>query len=339
MVRPQRVGQSPMPVITRRQLIAVLGGVVTALPLAGRAQPEMPVVGFLNSTTEAVFPKDRLLAFRQGLDEVGFTEGRNVAFEFRFANGKLGQLPDLAFDLVHRGVAAIIVNGVSLSAAMAATSTIPIVFVGGIDPVAQGLVSNLYRPSGNVTGVSFNKPGFNAKRLQFLHELLPKATVIAVLLDSSGPAFEAQLQDVATAARTLGRQIVLVKISSEGEFDTAFMAILEAAAGALFVGSSALFVSQRWKLVKFAASHRLPASYEGREFVQVGGLMSYGGSVADAYRRGGVCVGRILRGAKPSELPVELPTRLELVIDLATARALSLDVPRRLLAQATEVIE
>src|SRR6516162_7068743 len=246
---PKRVGQSPMPVITRRQLIAVLGGVVTALPLAGRAQPEMPVVGFLNSTTEAVFPKDRLLAFRQGLNEVGFTEGRNVAFEFRFANGKLGQLPDLAFDLVHRGVAAIVVNGVSLSSAMAATSTIPIVFVGGIDPVAQGLVTSLNRPSGNVTGVTFNAPGFNAKRLQFLHELLPNPTVIAVLLDPNGPAFETQLQDIGATARTLGRQFVLVKAATEGELDTAFKTILQAAAGALFVGSNTFFVSQRRKLV------------------------------------------------------------------------------------------
>jgi putative ABC transport system substrate-binding protein len=299
----------------------------------------MPVIGFLNSTTEAVFPQDRLLAFRQGLNEVGLAEGQNVAIEFRFANGQLGQLPALASDLVHRGVAAIIVNGVSLSAAMAATSTIPIVFVGGTDPVAQGLVSSLDRPSGNVTGVSFNKPGLDSKRLQFLHEILPKSSIIAVLLDSSGPAFKVQLQDVSAAARTLGRQIVVVTITSEGEFDAAFMAILEAGAGALFVGSSARFVSQRWKLVKFAASHGLPASYDGREFVEVGGLMSYGASVAAAYRRGGVYVGRILKGTKPSELPVELPMRLELVIDLATARALRLDVPRRPLAQATEVIE
>src|SRR6516162_2160235 len=156
-----------MPVITRRQLTAALGGVVAALPLAGRAQTGMPVIGFLNSTAEAVFPDDRLSAFRQGLDEVGFAEGRNVAIEYRFANGHVGELPALAVDLVHRGVAAIIVNGVSLSAAMAATSTIPIVFVGGTDPVAQGFVSSLHRPSGNVTGVSFNKPGFDVKRLQF----------------------------------------------------------------------------------------------------------------------------------------------------------------------------
>jgi putative ABC transport system substrate-binding protein len=222
---------------------------------------------------------------------------------------------------------------------MAATSTIPIVFVGGTDPVAQGLVTSLNHPSGNVTGVSFNNPALSSKRLQLLHEFLPKPTVIAVLLDSNGTRFEAQLQDVGAAARTLGRQIVLVKATNDRELDTAFTTILQAAAGALFVGSSTFFVSRRWKLVGFAAGHALPASYEAREFVELGGLMSYGASATDTYRRGGIYVGRILKGAKPGDLPVELPTKYELVFNLATAKELGLKTSPKLLAFADEVIE
>ena len=327
--------------LRRREFFAGLGS-AAVWPLAARAQqrPAMPVIGFLNSGAQAaVIVNDRLSAFRQGLNEAGFAEGRNLAIEFCFANGQRDRIPALLADLVRSGVAVIVVNGVSLSAAMAATSTIPIVFVGGIDPVAQGLVTSLNRPSGNVTGVTFNAPGFNAKRLQFLHELLPNPTVIAVLLDPNGPAFEAQLQDMGATARTLGRQIVLVKAATEGELDTAFKTILQAAAGALFVGSSSFFVSQRRKLVMFAAGHALPASYSGREFVEEGGLVSYGASVADAFRRGGIYVGRILKGAKPSDLPLELPTKYELVFNLATAKKLSLKISPKLLVFADEVIE
>jgi putative ABC transport system substrate-binding protein len=262
-----------------------------------------------------------------------------VAIESRFAEGHRDRLPALAADLVSRGVAAIVVSGVSLSAAMAATSTIPIVFIGGIDPVTQGLVTSLNRPGGNVTGISFTRPALNAKRLELLHELLPKPTVVTVLLDSNGPAFEAQLQNVGAAARTLGRQIVVVTAANEGEFDTALTRIPQAAAGALFVGGSEFFVSQRRKLIMFAAGHALPASYDGREFVEAGGLMSYGASATDAYRRGGAYVGRILKGAKPSDLPIELPTNFELVINLATAKALGLDLPPSLVVRATKLIE
>ena len=322
----------------RRDFIALLGG-AAAWPLGARAQRALPVIGFLNSTSAAGFPNDRVSAFRRGLNETGFEVGRNVAIEFRFANGQRGRLPALAADLVCRGVAAIVVNGASLSSAMAATSTIPIVYVGGIDPVTQGLVSSLNRPSGNVTGVSSNRPGLISKRLDLLRELLPNSTVIAVLLDANGPAFEAQLQYVGSAARTLGQQIVVVKATNEDELDAAFTTILQAAAGAVIVGSSALFISQRRKLVIFAVRHALPASYDGRDFVELGGLMSYGASVPDAYRRGGAYVGRILKGAKPSDLPVELPTRFELAINLATAKALGLTVPPTLLAIADEVIE
>jgi putative tryptophan/tyrosine transport system substrate-binding protein len=329
-----------MTVITRRQLTAVFGGVAAAFPLAVRAQQSsMLAIGFLNSATKAVFLNDRLLAFHRGLGEAGFAEGRNVAIEFRFADGQRDRIPVLAADLVRRGVAAIVVNGVSLSAAMTETSTIPIVFLGGYDPVAQGLIDRLNRPSGNVTGISFNKPGLNAKRLELLHELLPKPAVIAVLLDQNGPAFDTQLRDVTVTSRTLGRQIVVVKATSEGELDIAFTTIRQAVFGALFVGSSTFFVSQRRKLVTFASGHALPASYEGREYVESGGLMSYGASVTDAYRRGGAYVGRILKGEKPSDLPVELPSKFELVINLAAAKALGLNVPRHLLALATEVID
>jgi putative ABC transport system substrate-binding protein len=325
-----------MTVTTRRQLTTALGGMVTLLPLAARAQrPAVPVVGFLYN----IVPSDRLSAFRRGLNEAGFAEGRNVAFEFRFAEGHRDRLPALAADLVSRGVAAIVVNGVSLPAARAATSTIPIVYIGGIDPVAQGLVNSLNRPNGNVTGISFIRPALNAKRLELLHYLLPKPTVIAVLLDPNGPAFEAQLQTVGAAARTLGRQIVIVTASNEGELDTALANNLEAAAGALFVAGSELFVNQRRKLIMFAADHGLPASYEGLEFVEAGGLMSYGASATDAYRRCGAYVGRILKGAKPSDLPIELPTNFELVINLATAKALGLDLPRSIVAGATKLIE
>jgi putative ABC transport system substrate-binding protein len=318
--------------IGRRQLLAVLGG-AAAWPLAARAQQRtIPVIGFLHSAA-MVIADYRLSAFGRGLNDVGFAEGRNLAIEFCFANEQRDRIAALAANLVRRDVAVIVVNGVSLLAAMAATSTIPIVFVGGIDPVERGLVARLSRPSGNLTGVSFFRSPLNTKRLQFLHELLPKPALIAVLVDPT------QLQDLIGAARSLGRRVLVVKAASEGELDTAFTTILQAAAGALFVGSSSFFVSERRKLVTFAAGHALPASYDGREFVEIGGLMSYDASVADAYRRGGVYVGRILKGAKPSDLPIELPTKFDLVINLTTAKALGLAVPSTLLALANEVIE
>jgi putative tryptophan/tyrosine transport system substrate-binding protein len=330
-----------MAVITRRQLMAGLGGAVVASPLAVRAQqPAIPVIGFLNSSSAAGFPDNRLSAFRRGLNQFGFAEGRNgnVAIELLFANDQHGLLPALAADLVRQGVAAIVVNGASLKAAMAATPRIPIVYVGGINPVAQGFVISQNRPSGNVTGITFNRPELISKRLEFLHELAPNSTVIAVLLDSNGPAFQVQLKDVRAAARDLSLQIVEVEATSEDELDAAF-AKIQATAGALFVGSSALFVNQRRKLVKFAADSALPASYDGRDFVQLGGLMSFGASVPDAYQRGGAYVGRILKGEKLTDLPIQLPTIFELVINLATAKALGLTLPPPLRATADELIE
>ncbi len=329
-----------MAAITRRKLAGVLAGVVTVLPLEVRAQrPHVPVVGFLYNTNAAVLPSDRLSAFRRGLNEAGFADGRNVAIEMRFAEGHRDRLPALAADLVSRGVATIVVSGVSLSAAMAATTSIPIVFIGGIDPVAQGLVTSLNRPTGNVTGISFTRPALAAKRLELLHELLPKPTVIAVLLDTNGPAFGAQRQTLETAARILGRQIVTVLAANEADFDKTLTESLRAGAGALYVGGSEFFVSQRRRLITFAADHALPASYEGREYVEAGGLMSYGANAPDAYRRGGAYVGRILKGAKPRDLPIELPSNFELVINLATAKALRLDLPPSIVATASEFIE
>jgi putative ABC transport system substrate-binding protein len=327
----------------RREFITLLGGAAAASsvswPLTARAQQRaMPVVGLLQSTTATVFVY-RVAAFRQGLAEAGFVEGRNVAIEFRYGEGRLDALPGLASDLVRRGVSAIVTNGASLPAAKAATSTIPIVFVGGADPVEAGYVTNLSRPDGNVTGVSFVANTLEPKRLELLHELVAKTAVVAVLLDPSTSTYEAQSKDITAAARALGRQIVIVKSGKQSEIDAAFATIVQAGAGALFVGTSAFFNGARRELVARAASHALPVSYELREYVEAGGLMSYGASSVDAYRRGGNYVGRILKGEKPGDLPVELPTRYELVFNLATAKALGLEIPAKLLALSDEVLE
>jgi putative ABC transport system substrate-binding protein len=323
--------------IRRREFVTALGSAV-AWPLVLRAQSAVQVVGFLYNTTAAVFPNDRLSAFRRGLNEAGFAEGRNVAIEFRFADDQLERLPALAADLVRRQVVVIVANGASLPAGMAATSSIPIVFVGGNDPVKDGFVTSLSRPGGNITGVSFNTPALNGKRLELLHELIPKSVLIAVLLDPKlGPAD--QVQEVQAAARSLGRQIMVVQATNESEFDAAFATIVRSGAGALFVGTSSFLNSQRRQLVAFATRHALPASYEQREFAEVGGLMSYGASTIDAYRRAGLYVGRILRGEKPGDLPVELPTKYELIFNLATAKALGIEIPPNLRALADEIIE
>jgi putative ABC transport system substrate-binding protein len=320
----------------RREFITLAGG-AAAWSLAARAQqPAMPVIGWLDNTTEAGTAA-RVSAFRQGLNESGFVEGRNVAIEFRWADGQLDRLPVLAADLVRRRVAAIVVNNTATSAAKAATSTIPIVFVTGGDPVEAGLVTSLSRPGGNVTGVSFTATPLNPKRLELLHELVPKPALIAVLMDAN--LLEVQLREMEAAARALGRQILIVKAGNEREIEAAFATIVQAGTGALFVGAGAFYNSRRRQIVALAGRHALPASYHLREFVVAGGLMSYGSSDTDAYRRGGLYVGRILKGAKPSDLPVELPTRYELVFNLATAKALRLEIPPKLLALADEVLE
>jgi putative tryptophan/tyrosine transport system substrate-binding protein len=323
----------------RRDFMTILGGAAATWPLAARAQqPAMPVVGYFDSKTVAAAAY-QVAGFRQGLSEVGFVEGRNVAIEFRWTEGRLERLPALAADLVGRRVAAIVTNNVTTLAAKAATSTIPIVFITGADPVEAGYVTSLNRPDGNLTGVSYTGSPLNPKRLELLHELVPNPAVIAALLDPNQPTFESALRDLEPAARTLGRQILIVKAGTESEIETAFVTIVQAGAGALFVASSAFYINQRRQLAALSFRHALPASYSGREYVVAGGLMSYAASDTDAYRRGGNYVGRILKGTKPGDLPVELPTRYELVFNLATAKALKIDIPAKLLALADEVIE
>jgi putative ABC transport system substrate-binding protein len=321
----------------RRDFITLLGGGAATWPVAARAQqPAVPVIGYLDSKLAATSAY-QVAAFRQGLSEAGFVEGRNVAIEFRWAEGQRDRLPALVADLVRRRVAVIVTE--NTPAAGAATSTIPIVFVSGADPVAAGLVTSLNRPGGNMTGVSYTTVQLTAKRLELLHELVPKPAVIAVLLDPNTSNFELRLRDVETAARALGRKILIVKAAIESEIDAAFATIVQAGAGALLVGGGAVYNSRRRQLVALAIRNALPASYALREFVIAAGLMSYGASDTDAWRRGGLYVGRILKGAKPGDLPVELPTRYELVFNLATAKALKIDIPAKLLALADEVIE
>jgi ABC-type uncharacterized transport system substrate-binding protein len=323
----------------RREFMGLLCSAAAAWPLAARAQQQaMPVVGYLSNKVAAA-ASYQVEAFRKGLNDAGFVEGRNVAIEFRWVEGQLDRLPELAADLVRRRVAVIVTEGATTPAAKAATSTIPIVFVSGVDPVEGGLVTSLNRPGGNVTGVSYPSDLVNAKRLELLHELLPKPAVIALLWDPNYRNVEAQLRDMEVAARSLGRQILIVKAGTESEIDTAFATIVQAGAGALLVGGSAFYNSQRRQLDALATRHALPASYAEREAVAAGGLMSYGASDTDAYRRGGLYVGRILKGEKPADLPVELPTRYQLVINLATAKALKLDIPAKLRALADEVLE
>jgi putative ABC transport system substrate-binding protein len=325
----------------RRDFIKIIAGAAAAWPLAARAQqPAVPVIGFLNSTTAATTAY-RVAAFQRGLNEAGFAEGRNVAIEFRFAEGDFHRLPALAADLVGRRVAVIVTDYPSAATAKAVTSTIPIVFVVGADPVEGGLVGSVKRPGGNVTGVTFFSAPVIAKRLELLHTLLPKPAVVALLMDTNqrSQSANAQVRDVEAAARALGRHTLLVQASTENEIDAAFATIGQTGAGALFAGTSASYTSHRRKLVALADRHALPASYHLREFVQEGGLMSYGASDTEAFRRGGLYVGRILKGERPAEMPVELPTKYELVINLRTARTLRLEIPPGLHALADEVIE
>jgi ABC-type uncharacterized transport system substrate-binding protein len=323
----------------RRAVISLIGGAAAGWPLAARAQQRaMPVVGFLRSTAASA-SVHFVAAFRKGLGEAGFVEGQNVAVEYLWADDQHDRLPALAADLVRRQVAVIVGNIATAQAAKAATTTTPIVFVGGSDPVRTGLVASLNRPGGNITGVVFTVVDLTAKRVGLLHELVPQAAVIAFLLDPNAPEAELQVRDAAEAARAVGRQILVVKAATEREFNAAFATIVHAGAGALLVGGGPFFVGQRRQLVARANRHALPANYVTREYPEAGGLMSYGPSQPDAYRRAGIYVGRILKGANPAELPVELASTFDLVINLATAKALGLDVPTTLLARADEVIE
>jgi putative ABC transport system substrate-binding protein len=322
----------------RRSFITLLGG-AAAWPLAARAQqPRVPVIGFLRSTS-AADSAPWVAAFRRGLTEARFVEGQNVAIELRWADGNLDRLPALVADLVRRQVTVLVVNQQSTPTAMAATTIIPIVFVTGGDPVRQGLVASLNRPGGNVTGVSFLNALLGEKQLGLVHELAPKAGIIAALLDPNSPDREAEVRNLEAAARAIGRQLLVVNAATESDFGPAFAAFVQAGAGAVLNGTGAFMFSHRRQLAALATRHGIPAIYGNREYVEVGGLISYGTSQADAYRRAGGYVGRILSGTKPADLPIELPTKFELVINLGTAKALDLAVPLTLLALADEVIE
>jgi putative ABC transport system substrate-binding protein len=299
----------------------------------------MPLIGWLDSKEPSNQSSALIAAFHRGLREAGFVEGSNLAIDFRYADNQLDRLPALAADLVHRRVALIVSTGLGTTpAAKSATSTVPIVFYSGGDPVEAGHVSSLNRPGGNVTGVSVIYPALNPKRFELLHELVPPPVAIGVLWDPTRNV-DRQLSELEAAAQLLGRRIVIMRAGSEDEIDAAFTRIVQSDVGALFVGTGPLYNSQRRKIVALAARHALPASYHLRDAVVDGGLMSYSADERDAHRRLGVYVGRILKGEKPGDLPVELPTKYELVINLGTARKLKLEIPPRLRAIADEVIE
>ena len=326
--------------IGRRKFLATLGGAAVAWPLAARAQqPAMPVIGFLDSRTPDTIGDRRLRAFRQALNETGFVEGENVAILYRWADNQLDRLPDLATDLVRRQVAVIAATGSSRAAlaAKAATSAIPIVFAISEDPIGLGLVASIARPGGNATGINFLTTELTAKRLQLLRELVPAATRVAVLVNPNNPNAEATLREVAAAGRAMGMEIAAFKASTSQEIDAAFASLDRP--HALFVGGDGFFVSRRVQLTSLANRHGIPAIFSPRDFAEAGGLITYGSDILDSYRQVGVYSGRILKGAKPADLPVVQSTKFELVINHLTARVLGLTVPPSLLASADEVIE
>jgi ABC-type uncharacterized transport system substrate-binding protein len=323
----------------RREFIILLGSTAAAWPLAARAQQlPMPVIGFLNGAS----PKEYelyVVGFLQGLKETGYIEGKNITIEYRWAEGHYDRLSGMAADLVRRQVAVIVANTPTTRAAKGATTKIPIVFLSGEDPIASGLVTSLNRPGGNVTGVTTFYGALAAKQLGLLRELVPAATSIAFIVNPGNPIAESTARDAQEAARALGEQIHISNASTEAEIDTAFATLTHVRAGALVVGPDAFLIARTNQIVALAARHAVPTMYFLREFVEAGGLMSYGASLSDQYRQVGVYTGKILNGAKPADLPVLQPTKFQLVINLKTAKALGLIVPPTLLAQADEVIE
>jgi putative ABC transport system substrate-binding protein len=326
--------------VRRRKFITLLGGTAASWPLAARAQqPAMPVVGFVNAgSTDAPLAA----AFRKGLNEAGYVEGQNVTVEYHWLEGQFDRLPALMADLVRRGVSAIATPAGNSAARVAkqATTTIPIIFGVGEDPVKLGLVASLARPGGNLTGINFFATELEEKRLALLHELVPKAVRVAVLANpANAPATESELRAISDAARAMGLQIQVLKASTRSEIEAAFATLVRDHAECLHVAGDVFMTSRRVQLATLAATNRIPTSYPSREAVEVGGLMAYATDRADMYRQVGAYTGQILKGAKPADLPVSQSTKFEFVINLQTARALSIDVPPQLLARADEVIE
>jgi len=326
--------------VRRRDFIKiVIAGSSAAWPLATRAQqPSAAVIGFLRQT-RAEESGHLVAAVREGLRESGYSSDK-VIIESRWGDGREEQLPKLARELVALPVAAIVAgSSPPARAAKVATASIPIIFVTGVDPQTEGLVSSISRPGGNMTGVSFYDIPVTGKRLALLHELVPKAEVIAVLQDPNAPGFETETRELEKTVRALGQKVITVKAANEQEINAAFSTVAKSGAGALYVGGGPFFNVRRNQLIGLAALHAIPASYFSSDFVGAGGLVSYGASQTDAYRRAGVYVARILKGEKPSDLPVELPTKFDLAINLRTAKTLGLSVPRELIARADEVIQ
>ncbi len=325
----------------RREFIALLGGAGVAWPLAARAQqPALPMFGYMHGGTRDYETLRHADAFRQGLRETGYIEDQNITIEYRWAEDHDDRLPGLAADLVRRKVTVIAAAGTPAAlAAKAATAVIPIVFETAGDPGTLGLVASLNRPGGNITGVTQLSSELVAKRLGLLHDLIPTAKIIGLLVNPKDPRVGTQSRDMQEAAHALGLQIHILNASTEGEIDAAFAGLVQVQAGALIVGTGTFFNARREQLVALAARHRVPAIYQYRLFVTVGGLMSYGPSLTDSYRLAGVYTGRVLKGEKPADLPVARPTKFELVINLKTANALGLTIPPGVLAIADEVIE
>ncbi|HEX3115667.1 MAG TPA: ABC transporter substrate-binding protein [Bradyrhizobium sp.] len=325
--------------LKRRQFMTFLLGAAAARPLAAQAQqPALPVVGFLNSRG-AGENETILVAFRRGLQEAGYIEGQNVTIEYSWADNHYDRLPMLAADLVGRRVAVIVSNGPPIKTVKAATSTIPIVFAVGFDPLAFGLVSSLSRPGGNLTGVSILDVEIGPKRLELLRELIPTATVVALLVNPTTPAAEAIARDVQAAARVLGLQLHVLHAANDRDFDAVFATLAQLRADALIIGGDPFFTSRSRQLGELTLARRVPAIYEFHEFAAAGGLISYGTSLADAYRQVGTYTGRILKGEKPSDLPVQQATKVELILNLKTAKAFDIAVPNSLLGRADEIIE
>jgi putative tryptophan/tyrosine transport system substrate-binding protein len=327
--------------VRRRDFVALLGGAAAGWPVAARAQqPQVPVVGLLGATTAHGYAA-QLAAFRQGLSEAGFVDGRNVAIEYRWAENQYDRLPAMAADLVRRQVAVIATlggNAASL-AAKAVTTTIPVVFHGSVDPVEAGLVATLNRPGGNLTGVVTLNVDTGQKRLELLRELLPTATIVGLLVNPTNVVAELQSKELQAAARTLGLQLRIAKASTERDFDAAFATLSHWQVGGLVIGTDGFLISQSEQLAALTVRYSLPTIFQYRAFVTAGGLMSYGGSVTDSYRLSGVYAGRILKGEKPADLPVQQATKVELIINLKTAKTLGITFPITLLGRADEVIE